>query len=221
MTPYSIDTQTMKPILFASAAALALLAGCSAPDAPNEANFRAALEKQLDAHGDLCIGRHSWPVDVPDLPVAGQLRDGIQMPALEHAGLVAHTSAEMTLRHQNGETETVKALRYDLTDKGRGFVNAHPRTAAKGADTAEPDLCYGHVRVNKVTGWDMPKTGGGDKPARATATVRYTYMLDPAPWASDAAVQGAFPVLARVVRGSGTMELTQQLVATGGGWQPL
>ncbi|MGO4764222.1 hypothetical protein AB4120_16945 [Cupriavidus sp. 2KB_3] len=25
--------------------------------------------------------------------------------------------------------------------------------------------------------------------------------------------------LARVVRGSGTMELTQQLVATGGGWQ--
>jgi hypothetical protein len=222
MTPYSIDTKTMKPILFATIAALAMLAGCSAPDAPNEANFRAALEKQLEAHGDLCIGRHSWPVDVPDLPVAGTLRDGIQMPALEHAGLVAHTSAEMTLRHQNGETETVKALRYDLTDKGRGFVNAHPGTAAKGTDTAEPDLCYGHVRVNKVTGWDTPKASGvGDKAAHATTTVRYTYMLDPAPWASDAAVQGAFPVLARVVRGSGTMELTQQLVATSGGWQPM
>ncbi len=76
--------------------------------------------------------------------------------------------------------------------------------------------------MNKVTGWDTPKTsGGGDKAPRQTATVRYTYMLDPAPWASDAAVQGAFPVLARVVRGSGTMELTQQLVATGGGWQPM
>ncbi|CAG2129336.1 hypothetical protein D3C81_840910 [compost metagenome] len=224
MTRYFTDTQTMKPILFASLAALAVLAGCSAPDAPNEANFRAALEKQLEAHGDLCIGRHRWPVDVPDLPVAGTLRDGIQMPALEHAGLVAHTRAEMTLRHQNGETETVKALRYDLTDKGRGFVNAHPKTAAKGADTAEPDLCYGHVRVNKVTGWDTPKASGSgsdDKPAHATATVRYTYMLDPAPWASDAAVQGAFPVLARVVRGSGTMALTQQLVATSGGWQPM
>ncbi len=66
MTRYSNDPQTMKPILFATVAVLALLAGCSAPDAPNEANFRAALEKQLEAHGDLCIGRHSWPVDVPD-----------------------------------------------------------------------------------------------------------------------------------------------------------
>lgn len=201
------------------AAAVALLSACSPADAPSEANFRAALDKHFEAHGDLCIGRHTWPVDVPDVPSAGQLRDGIQMPALEHAGLVAHTDAEMTLQHQNGERETVKALRYNLTDKGRQLLNAHPKTAARGADPAQPDLCYGHVRLAKVIGWDKPHAAD-DGAARQTTVVRYTYTLDAAPWAADAMVQGAFPVLARVIKGSGSMELSQAMVATSGGWQP-
>ena len=213
----------MKPILTSimlAAAATLLLAGCNTPDAANEANFRAALDKHLQSHGDLCIGRHKWPVDVPDLPVSAQLRDGIQMPALEHAGLVSHVQAEMTLHHQNGSDELVKALRYDLTEKGRQFVNANPRTAARMAEASQPDLCYGHVRLAKVIGWDKPHNTD-DKPARLTTTVRYTYTLEPAPWAKDAMVQGAFPVLARVMRGSGSLELKQQMVAAAGGWQPL
>lgn len=111
----------MKPTLCAAMliSLMLALAGCKQPDAANETNFTAALEQHFDTHGDLCIGRHAWPVDVPDLPVAARLRDCIQMLALEHAGLVAHVNAEMKLRHQNGEEETVKALRYDLTGKGR------------------------------------------------------------------------------------------------------
>jgi hypothetical protein len=212
----------MKPILCAAmlATAMLALAGCSRPDAANEANLSAALEKHFEAHGDLCIGRHAWPVDVPDLPVAGGLRDGIQMPALEHAGLVAHVNAQMKLHHQNGDEETVKALRYDLTDKGRQFVNAHPKTAARGAEAALPDLCYGHVRLRKISGWDKPRMSD-DNPAREITTVHYTYTLEAAPWARDAAVQGAFPMLAHVVKGSGSTELTQDLVIANGGWQPI
>lgn len=202
----------MKRILLCTAIALT---ACGHPDAANEANFRAGLEKQLAEHGDLCIGRHTWPVDVPDLPVAAQMRDGIQMPALEHAGLVSHVAAEMTLRHQDGSSETVKALRYDLTETGRGFVNAHPKTAAHGAEADTPDLCYGHVKLAKVTGWDKPVH---DNASRLTTAVRYTYTLDATPWAADTMVQQAFPVLARVVKGSGTMELKQMMVATSGGW---
>lgn len=215
--------QVMKPILLTAALTAAtslLLAGCTRPDAATEANFSAALDKHLTAHGDLCIGRHQWPVDVPDLPVAAQMRDGIQMPALEHAGLVSHVGAEMTLHHQNGEDEKVRALRYDLTDKGRQFVNASPHTAAHGAGASQPDLCYGRVRLAKVTGWDTPQKSA-ETPVRLTTTVRYTYTLEPAPWAGDASVQGAFPVLARVVKGSGKLELKQAMVATGGGWEPL
>jgi hypothetical protein len=142
------------------------------------------------------------------------------MPALEHAGLVAHVNAEMKLHHQTGEDETVKALRYDLTDKGRQFVNAHPATAARGADASQPDLCYGHVRLGKISGWDKPRKSD-DQPARAITTVHYTYTLEPAPWARDPAVQGAFPMLAHVVKGSGKMELTQDMVVADGGWRPL
>lgn len=213
----------MKPILTLAALAATttlLLAGCDRPDMASEAGFRAALDQHLQAHGDLCIGRHAWPVDVPDGPGATQLRDGIQMPALEHAGLVAHVPAQMTLHHQDGSDEVVKALRYDLTDKGRQQLNPHPRTAARTAGADAPDLCYGHVRLARVTGWDKPHDTA-DKPARLATTVRYTYTLEPAPWAHDAMVQGAFPVLARVMRGSGTLELKQEMVATGGGWQPL
>lgn len=216
----------MKPIftsatlIAALTAATALLAGCSQPDAPTEANFSAVMNKHLTAHGDLCIGRHQWPVNVPDLPVAAQMRDGIQMPALEHAGLVSHVSAEMTLHHQDGSDERVKALRYDLTEKGRQYVNASPHTAARGTAASQPDLCYGRVRLAKVTGWDEPhKTG--DNPARLATTVRYTYALEPAPWARDTAVHDAFPVLAHVLAGSNKLELKQEMVATSGGWQPL
>lgn len=218
-TPAIITPAILTRALLVAGATLAL-AGCNRPDTASEANFSAALDKHLQAHGDLCIGRHQWPVDVPDLPVAAQMRDGIQMPALEHAGLVSHTSAEMTLHHQDGSDERVKALRYDLTDKGRQYVNAAPHTAAHGADASQPDLCYGRVRLSKVTGWDTPSKTD-DQPARLTTVVRYTYTLEPAPWAADAAVQGAYPVLARVVKGSGKLELKQEMVATGGGWQPL
>ncbi|WP_152602760.1 hypothetical protein [Caballeronia sordidicola] len=212
----------MKPILSAPmlATVMLALAGCDHPDAANEVNFRAALDKHLEAHGDLCIGRHIWPVDVPDVPVAGRLRDGIQMPALERAGLVAHVNAEMKLHHRDGTDETVKALRYNLTDKGRQFLNAQPRTAGRNSDAAQPDLCYGHVHLAKIAGWDKPHKSE-DSPEHLVATVRYTYTLEPAPWARDPAVQGAFPILARVVKGSGSTELTQVLVAGGDGWQPL
>ncbi|CAG9226678.1 conserved hypothetical protein [Paraburkholderia tropica] len=202
------------------AAATLALGGCHSRDAANQANFSAALEQHFEAHGDLCIGRHSWPVDVPDVPAAGRLRDGIQMPALEHAGLVEHVDAEMKLHRRDGADETVKARRYDLTAKGKALFNAHPHTAARGADAAQPDLCYGHVRLAKVAGWDAPHKSEDD-PAHLVTTVRYTYTLDPAPWARDAAVQGAFPVLARVVNGSGSLELKQMLVAGDDGWHPL
>jgi hypothetical protein len=212
----------MKPLFIITLIATATLAlgGCNRPGDANEANLSAALEKHFEAHGDLCIGRHSWPVDVPDVPAAGQLRDGIQMPALEHAGLVDHVDAEMKMPRRDGADETVKARRYELTAKGKALFNAHPHTAARGADAAQPDLCYGHVRLNKIAGWDAPHKSEDD-PAHLVTTVRYTYTLDPAPWARDTAVQGAFPVLARVVKGSGALELKQMLVAADDGWHPL
>lgn len=206
----------------ASGALLALMLGGCQTNAANDTNFTAALQKHFEAHGDLCIGRHAWPVDVPDLPMASGLRDGIQMPALEHAGLVAHVPAEMTWPHRDGTSETVKALRYDLTDKGRTFVKAHPMTAARvpaagATSTTDSDVCYGTIRLGKVVDWEKPHKADGDAGKEAT-TVRYTYMFDAAPWTADPLVQKAYPVLATVVKGSGSMVLSQDMVQTDSGW---
>lgn len=76
------------------------------------------------------------------------------------------------------------------------------------------------MRRGKIQSWDKPHRSD-DKPAREITTVHYTYTLEPAPWARDETVQHAFPILARVVKGSGSMELTQEMVVTDGGWKPL
>ncbi|WP_420997803.1 hypothetical protein ACKI2N_020655 [Cupriavidus sp. 30B13] len=205
------------PALLACALPLALLAACQQAATPSERNFGAALSKHFETHGELCVGRHEWPVDVPDTPAATGLRDGIQMPALEQAGLVAHTAAEMTLHHQDGSSETVKARRYALTDKGRAYFHDKPQTSAATADAAKADLCYGKVTLARVLDWEPPRSGQGTPPHQVT-TVRYTYVIDAAPWTREPAVQKAFPVLARVVNGSGTMPLTQTLTLTDAGW---
>jgi hypothetical protein len=213
---------TRLPGAMALGIALALTLGGCQENAATQANFTTALQKHFEGHGDLCIGRHAWPVDVPDLPMASGLRDGIQMPALEHAGLVAHVSAEMTQPHRDGTSETVKALRYDLTDKGRAFVKAHPLTAARvpaagAASVADADVCYGTIKLEKVMDWTPPTKADGDA-ARQTTVVRYTYTFDAAPWTADRVVQKAFPVLASVVHGSGSMVLSQDMVQTDSGW---
>jgi hypothetical protein len=50
--------------------------------------------------------------------------------------------------------------------------------------------------------------------------VTYTYKVDAAPWTGDADVQKAFPMVDRVVRGAGTMQLKQNFKRTEGGWEP-
>ncbi|MGO4331072.1 hypothetical protein [Cupriavidus sp. M-11] len=201
----------------ACALSLTLLAACQQASDPSERNFGAALQQYFEGHGELCIGRHLWPVDVPDTPAASGLRDGIQMPALERAGLVAHTPAEMTLHHQDGSSETVKARRYQLTDKGREYFREHPQVSTAQAGAAQADLCYGKISLARVLDWEPPRAGEGARP-RQTTTVRYTYVIDAAPWTREPAVQQAFPVLARVVKGSGSMPLTQALTLTDAGW---
>jgi hypothetical protein len=53
----------------------------------------------------------------------------------------------------------------------------------------------------------------------AQTVVTYTYDIDPAPWAADAAVRRVFPAVDRVLRGAGNMELQQAMVLTRHGWE--
>lgn len=194
---------------------LLALTACK-PAAPTAETFASVLKQHIDSHSELCVGRHTWPIDVPDVAEKDTLRDYVQMNALEHAGLVAHETGFTTTRPlRAGASETVPALRYQLTDKGRQFFKEHPDTANAHA-SGEPDLCYGTVHLKEVKKWSPIQLDTDSK--KNLTTVTYTYTIDAAPWTSDEAVQKAYPVVARVVNGSGKDELHQDMVQSDKGW---
>lgn len=201
-----------KPWVIASVSLLALAcSACDSKQSANEKNFTLALNNYLTTHGELCLGRHHWPVDVREDQMTANFRDGLQMPALEKAGLVSYTAIE-ALSPDDGKT-MIKARRYDLTATGHKFFLANSGTAAHtGGD--KPDLCYGRITVDKVTHWDTPDTNA--KPLQTE--VSYTYKINAAPWTHNPEVQKTFPIVAHVVNGGGTLVLRQQMVLTDQGW---
>jgi hypothetical protein len=197
-------------ILFAAlgAIALAMLGACTQPSSEaNAQNLTAAMNTYLAQRGDLCLGKDKWPVDVPAREVGTRARNAVQMPVLEHVGLVTATTANV---EANGDTPATTVTRYMLTDEGKKYFIAHEMP---GQD-AHSDFCAAHLTLDKVVGWEAQK----DSKDPSEVVVTYTYKIDAAPWTGDADVQKAFPMVDRVVRGAGTMQLKQNFKHTESGW---
>jgi hypothetical protein len=186
--------------------AICALAGCGTHDEPNRENFRAAVAGFLDAHGDMCIGKTNWPVDITKEDALAHTPDSMQLPALQKVGLV-------------GKQQISDAtMRFSLTDAGKKYYlhKPLPGMAANGTVAMrDGDLCYGQLHVDKIVGWDPPRTVDGVQ----RTVVTYTYTIDAAPWTSDPDVQRVFPVVAMVVRSGGTLQLKQVVVLTKDGWE--
>jgi hypothetical protein len=192
----------MKHTIFLSAA-LALLAACSQqPDADLQ-SMTAAVNAYLAKKGDLCLGKDKWPIDVMPREAGAHARNAVQMPVLEHIGLVSSSQVKVEATE---ETPATTVTRYALTDEGRKYFLV--REASHG------DFCAARLTLDKIVGWEVHK---GDKD-QAEALVTYTYKIDAAPWTRDADVQKAFPMVDRVVRGAGAMELKESFQRTGSGW---
>jgi hypothetical protein len=192
------------------AAALAMLAACSHPSEPSEQALTAAMTTYLAKRGDLCLGKDKWPIDVPAREVGTRARNAVQMPVLEHAGLVSATTANV---EASGETPATSVTRYMLSDEGRKYFVAH-EAPGQGA---HPDFCAARLTLDKIVGWEAKKDQKDGKDA-SEVVVSYTYKVDAAPWTRDADVQKAFPMVDRVVRGAGTMQLKQSFRHTESGW---
>lgn len=192
----------MKHTIFLSAA-LALLAACSQqPDADLQ-SMTAAVNVYLAKKGDLCLGKDKWPIDVTPREAGSHARNAVQMPVLEHIGLVSSSQVKVEATE---ETPAATVTRYALTDEGKKYFLV--REASRG------DFCAARLTLDKIVGWEVHK---GDKD-QAEVLVTYTYKVDAAPWTRDADVQKAFPMVDRVVRGAGTMELKESFQRTGSGW---
>lgn len=198
------------PLVAVSAAALALLAGCG-PQQPeaNLQNLTVAMNAYLAKKGDLCLGKTQWPIDVPQREVGTRARNAVQMPVLEHAGLVSASAAKVEDARDGEQPTEIAVTRYVLTEEGKKYV--HTRET-------QPDFCAARLTLDKLVGWEARKDKDG-KDASAVV-VTYTYKVDAAPWTGDADVRKAFPMVDRVVRGAGTMQLKQNFKRTEGGWEP-
>ncbi|MEJ0002422.1 MAG: hypothetical protein WDN30_00330 [Pararobbsia sp.] len=185
------------------------LAGCGANKDANRTNLTAAVTRFLDAHGDMCVGKVDWPIDVTMADAQARSANSLQLPALQKAGLVS-------AREVDGAP--TRTMRYALTAEGQKYYVHKPMAsvASEGAARMHAgDLCYGKLHVDKIIGWEPPR----DENGLMRTAVTYTYSIDAAPWTKDADIQRVFPVVAMVVKSGGTLQLKQVVVLTDKGWE--
>src|SRR3954468_12114854 len=197
---------------------LALLAGCAPAHysaEPSEANFTHAMQAYLARRGDLCVNRSTWPVDVTREEATQGSRNSVQLPVLERLGLVQSSIVQAETGEHDARRPT-QARRYQLTEAGRRFYLARaPYQRDPGHAVADHDFCAARLSLHRVVRWEPPTSPspGGE------TVVTYTYDIAPAPWAVDGEARRVFPMLDRLLRGAGTLELKEAMVLTPQGWQ--
>jgi hypothetical protein len=189
------------------------LAACVADDAAlkpiqKPKAFAAAVQKFLDDKGGYCLGKPDWPRLVTDVDRRKHKTDALQMPVLEHLGVV---SGALVPRDA---TNTL----YSLTAEGRKFYVDYPAVSSAAAGQAPPrrgDLCVAQLHVLKVTKWTPVQAANGI----ATTTVSYTYEIaNAAPWTDEPDFRKVFPVVAEILSSGNKLEMMLPLQWTGRAW---
>ena len=208
------------PLLLAAALAAPLVHAADAP-APDLAAATAAVTRYLADHGDFCLGKMDWPVDLSARDLRARGRDVLQMPVLERLGLVSGADAT-AMRVEGADVDDgatpqpVAVHRYQLTPLGEQWMREREILVA-GPDgdrlVRRRDLCAAHLGLDAVVDWRKSDTAD-----RWVAT--YTYVATPAPWSADPAFRQAFPMAARVLTGSREMQLKQAFRREGERWVP-
>lgn len=183
----------------------------------DKASFAAAIAKDLDQDGSLCLGFTKFPIDVfRNGDTIGMVGTGVQMTALEKVGLVKGTPQVVEQKAMFGNSINQQPVtRYVLTPGAEVFLH-HPQRTIFGDNSADSkDLCYGKRVLDQVLDWEGPMTMG----SYAEATVIYSYKIEgTAPWATDADVQKAFPTVSRLLHPEGGMKSRVVLKKTALGW---
>ena len=179
-------------------ATLLALAGCSRPDpdAPTRAAFEAGLRTFLAAgHDQICLGMYDWPIDLTEAEAGAHSRHAVQLPVFEKLGLARSTLVAVP---RSAENPDGALKRYALTDEGRKYYKAHAHT---GRDkVAHPnDFCVARLTLATIEDWQVDARDA----QHPSATVNYTYRIDPAPWLADADARRVLPMVAKVIQGAG------------------
>jgi hypothetical protein len=211
--------KTKQLILMAGLMCISSVALSANSTEPNQTALTAALNKYLAQQGDFCLGKFDWPIDVSESDVEMKTRDAVQMPVLEKLGLVA--SSDESVMGKAGDAEvSVSVKRYTLTGAGKKFYldKKISNTISGGKKIVHHgDFCAAKLSLKKLARWDKSEMSGEYR----ETTVYYTYKIAAAKWTHDPEIQEVFPMLARILKGEGTMQLQQRFRLTGESWVAL
>jgi hypothetical protein len=200
---------------------------------PSESELTRAVAHYLSDHGDLCVGKFTWPRVVTQQDQLTHTNDAVQLPVLERLGLVESTeiaapvAADATtnaavLGSQSGSTAATAetARRYSLTAKGRRFYLQKKRTTLGVHDQPvehDQDLCVARLKLDRVVKWSPPEQVHG----HSETVVRYTYHVKSVDWMADPQARQVFPVVDRIIRHQDNMLMSVTVALQDGKWMPV
>jgi hypothetical protein len=216
--------KAMQTSVCMTAAAACLLGGVAQASAgASRPLMTQAVKQYLNEHGDLCVGKYTWPRFVTEEDRRAGSNDALQMPVLERLGLVESADVPVPLTQATVTEATAgsaPAKRYSLTAKGREFylqkkltiLGAHDRPVERAAD-----FCVARLSLDKVVRWSSPEEAHG----HVETVVSYTYKVKPADWMVDPEARKVFPVVDRIIHGEGNALMTATLQVQNGKWVPV
>ena len=207
---------TMKKAMLTAVLVICVNCAWGVVPAADEKTLRHALQAYLSKQGNVCLGKFDWPIDVTESDFKDGTRDAVQMPVLEKLGLV--TSSDITAhRPTDADAEAVAVKRFELTDAGRKFyVSKDATTRGAGYSRVEHhrDFCAARLTIDKVVRWDESPAVDGVR----QGTILYTYHVTVADWARSPSALRVFPMVDRLIKGEGTLQLEQRMRLDRGGW---
>lgn len=206
---------------------------------PSRQGLTRAVTQYLAQHGDLCVGKFTWPRIVTPEDREEGTDDAVQLPVLEHLGLVKSTRipAPAPAAPVTGPPGTARSpghpaaqsarpaaagpvLSYSLTPKGQRYYLRKTHTTVGGHGQAilrEADLCVGHLSLDKVIKWTAPEPLHG----HLETLVRYTYHIKAAHWMASPQARRVFPIIAHIIAGQGSLPMSVTVQLRDGSWVPV
>jgi hypothetical protein len=231
----------LRVFLAAGAVAFTSLAGATPAPAdtpePTREGLARAVTDYLADHGDLCVGKFTWPRTVTAQDEQEKTNDAVQLPVLERLGLVVAadmpapgaavpgllaraTAGAATAGAGPEGAQPVSGKVYSLTEKGRRYYlqRKHVTLGAHDLPTEhDADLCVGHLSLDKVVKWSPPERVRGD----LVTLVQYTYHIEAADWMADPEARQVFPVIDRIIRHDGNLLMSVSVKLEDGRWRPV
>lgn len=225
-------TMSVNPWMCTVVTSLICAAGAAqaTPVTPSRPVLTAAVQSYLEDHGDLCVGKFTWPRDVTEADRRAGTNDAVQLPVMERLGLVesrvlpavmptaAHSTPGAATAAQSDAAGHI--TRYSLTAKGRQFYLRRKATIVGAHDSPverDADLCVAHLSLDRVVKWTPPAQVHG----HLESVVWYTYKIKSADWMADPRARKVFPVVAKIIRGQGSLLMTATVQAHNGRWVPV